>query len=241
MNNNFSDIEVLILVGGQGTRLRSVISNLPKPMAPIQNVPFLEIQIKHLAKAGFTNFTLLTGYMADDVEKHFSNLKIPGINIHYVVEKTPLGTGGAIANGIKNSNSNNFLVLNGDSFFELSFDRFIKEARENLKNNIFSISLCEMENSMRYGFVNLESENFISSFSEKPSEPTTGYINAGVYFFDKSLLNYVSSEKFSIETEIFPLLAKNKCLKGIVDKGIFIDIGIPEDYKLAQSLLREFI
>lgn len=238
MNNLFNDIEILILVGGQGTRLKSVINDLPKPMAPIGQTPFLEIQIRQIMKFGFKNFRLLTGYQAQKIENYFKLNPITGANISFTVEETPLGTGGAIANGIKESPFDQFIIFNGDTYFDFDLLDFFMASRENLKSGLFTICLNYIKDSTRYGFVEVDNDLTITNFHEKPIEPKSGYINSGVYVFNKNLLEQITQKKFSIEADLFPTLTQKKLLKGNFKSGTFIDIGIPEDYLLAQSVLK---
>lgn len=237
MNNMSEQIEILILVGGQGTRLRSVIKEMPKPMAPINGIPFLEIQLRQIAKQGFTNIRLLTGYQSEKIQDFFSKHPI-NASINYTIENSPLGTGGAVLNGIKKSSFKEFIILNGDTYFGFDLLNYTRVSRENLSQGFYTINLKYMKDSIRYGFVELGDNDLVKNFNEKPSQKSSGYINAGVYFLDRSVLSHSDQEKFSIETELFPKLSSMNLLKGHRDQGTFIDIGIPEDYYRAQKLLK---
>ena len=231
--------QAVILSGGFGTRLSHVVSDVPKPMAPIKNKPFLEYIIGQLQKQGFDSFVFLTGYKSEIIENHFKDLP----NSKFIKEETALGTGGAILNAFKFLNDD-FYVINGDTFFDIDFSIL----EEFGKNKPCTITLRYTDNISRYGFVEIN-ENFeISSFTEKgnlPKNRIDGYINGGIYHIKKSVLkrflDKFSGQFISLETEIFPELLNNKELFGLPIGGCFIDIGIPEDYYKAQDLIPKWI
>ena len=231
--------QAVILAGGFGTRLSHVVSNVPKPMAPIKNKTFLEYIIGQLQNQGFDSFVFLTGYKSEIIENHFKDLP----NSKFVKEETALGTGGAILNAFKFLNDD-FYVINGDTFFDIDFSIL----EEFGKNKPCTIALRYTDNISRYGFVEID-ENFeISSFTEKgnlPQNRIDGYINGGIYRIEKSVLkrffDKFSGQFISLETEIFPQLLNNKELLGLPIGGCFIDIGIPEDYYKAQDLIPNWL
>ena len=230
--------QAVILSGGFGTRLAHVVSDVPKPMAPIKNKPFLEYIIGQLQNHGFDSFVFLTGYKSEIIENHFKELP----NTRFVKEETALGTGGAILNAFEFLNDN-FYVINGDTFFDIDFSIL----EEFGKNKPCTIALRYTDNISRYGFVEIDKNFEISSFTEKgnlPKNRIDGYINGGIYRIEKSVLkrflDEFSGQFISLETEIFPKLLKNKELFGLPVGGCFIDIGIPEDYYKAQNLIPEW-
>ena len=230
--------QAVILSGGFGTRLAHVVSDVPKPMAPIKNKPFLEYIIGQLQNHGFDSFVFLTGYKSEIIENHFKELP----NTRFVKEETALGTGGAILNAFEFLNDN-FYVINGDTFFDIDFSIL----EEFGKNKPCTIALRYTDNISRYGFVEIDKNFEISSFIEKgnlPKNRIDGYINGGIYRIEKSVLkrflDEFSGQFISLETEIFPKLLKNKELFGLPVGGCFIDIGIPEDYYKAQNLIPEW-
>ena len=237
MNKISEQIEILILVGGQGTRLKSIIQDMPKPMAPINGVPFLEIQLRQIVSQGFHNIRLLTGFQAEKIQEYFKT-NSNGAKINYTIEKQPLGTGGAIFNGIKESSFHEFIIFNGDTYFDFDLLHFAGVGEKNLSEGKYTINLNHVEESIRYGFVEIDNNDQIKNFNEKPIEKSSGFINAGVYFFDRTILTHHNEEIFSIETQLFPKLSTMNLLKGHRDRGTFIDIGIPEDYYRAQALLK---
>lgn len=230
------DVEVLILAGGKGTRLASIVSDVPKPMAPVASAPFLEHLINSIKQQGFPNFRLLVGHKSEVIEKHFSDGSEFGVNIKYTREDVPLGTGGAVKKGIRESDFKKFLVFNGDTFFEADLNLFVLIAK-----NQNAIALKYLENCDRYGQVLIDSEYKVTDFSEKGSRKGDGYINAGIYFFAKNILEKFSDlESFSIEQLTMPLLAKERALLGVPLGGKFIDIGVPDDFNRAQTFINEF-
>lgn len=232
--------EVLILCGGEGKRLRSMISEVPKPMAPIGEKPFLDYLVRTIEKQGFENFCFLTGYkselIVDYFKKNFSHL-----NLRFSVEETPLGTGGAILKAIQGVDIvDNFLVINGDTFFDIDLARF----ESSWKPGTFKIALRIVSDVSRYGKVEIAHDGQITSFVEKNaiSRSTAGLINGGIYYFSKDLLTQpASEEKFiSLEQEIFPVILKNEKMYSQVFTDDFIDIGIPEDYIKAKVLIESW-
>lgn len=230
--------QAVILAGGFGTRLSHVVSDVPKPMAPIKNIPFLDFIIKQLQRHGFDNFVFLTGYKAEIIEDYFKNLP----DTVFIKEETALGTGGAILNAF-NSLNDEFFVINGDTFFDIDFSLL----EDFGKDKPCTIALRYTNNIQRYGFVEIDDTFKAISFVEKgnlPENRIDGFINGGIYFMKKSVLEHFiknfSGQFISLETEIFPQLLKNNELFGLPLGGCFIDIGIPEDYQKAQNLIPEW-
>lgn len=231
--------QAVILSGGFGTRLSHVVQDVPKPMAPIQDKPFLKYIIENLKKQEFDNFVFLTGYKSEFIEDYFKDLK----NAIFIKEETALGTGGAILNAYSKLRDE-FFVINGDTFFDIDFSIL----EDFGKQKPCTLALRYSNDIERYGFAEI-SDNFeIISFKEKgnlPNDRIDGYINGGIYYLKKDILKkYVenfNNQFISLETDIFPkLLEKNK-LYGIPIGGFFIDIGIPDDYYKAQNLIPDWI
>lgn len=225
------DVEVFILAGGKGTRLKSLNLNVPKPMAPIQGKPFLEILVGELKKQGLTSITLLVGEQAQVIQDHFSSGEKFGVNIQYSHEETPLGTGGAIKLAIENSTKEKFLVLNGDTFFGTSYDLFLKSEFQ----FSYKMAITYEKDLSRYGKV-MTKESVVTGFHEKKSGDD-GFINTGLYFFHRNIIKYIADGFVSLENEVLPQLVNEKKLGGIHCVGSFIDIGIPEDYFFAEKNL----
>ena len=231
--------QAVILSGGFGTRLSHVVSDVPKPMAPIKEKPFLEYIIKTLLLQGFDSFVFLTGYKAEYIENYFKYLD----NAVFIKEEKALGTGGAILNAYDKLQED-FFVINGDTFFDIDYSLL----EEFGKDKPITLALRYTNNIERYGFVEIDDKFVIKSFVEKGSLPENkidGYINGGIYYVHKSALKpyaeRFNGEFISLETEIFPKLLLNKELNGLPLGGCFIDIGIPEDYYRAQNLIPDWI
>ncbi len=233
--------EAIILAGGLGTRLRSVVSDLPKCLAPVAGKPFLHYVIDHLKKEGITNFIISVGYRNEDII-HFITKNFPfhassdsGIKFQFSVEEEPLGTGGAIKLSCEKLIGTEVIICNGDTLFEVDIKRLGNFHQQN--NADCSLSLKPMTDFNRYGVVELDKDQSIKSFKEKQFYKT-GLINGGVYalnaaaFFDENLPDKSSFEKDYLEK----FVGKRK-MYGLVQEEYFIDIGIPEDFKRAQSEL----
>lgn len=229
----------IILAGGMGTRLKTIISDLPKPMAPIMNVPFLTYQLNYLKHFGIKKVIFSVGYLSEKIIAHY-NQSFENISIEYSIEKNPLGTGGGIRMAMSNLNEDLVLILNGDSFFDLNLEQFYNLHHE--QKSDFSLALRYVNNSERYGNIEFNSTHQITSFIEKNQLNQSGYINAGVYILSKKL--YLQNTKpninFSIEKDFFEKQLNQLIIKGFEFKDYFIDIGIPEDYLKAQDDFKEF-
>ena len=229
----------IILAGGRGTRLKTIISDLPKPMAPIMNVPFLTYQLNYLKHFGIKKVIFSVGYLSEKIIAHY-NQSFENISIEYSIEKNPLGTGGGIRMAMSNLKEDLVLILNGDSFFDLDLEQFYNLHLE--QKSDFSLALRYVNNSERYGNIEFNSSNQITSFIEKNQLNQSGYINAGVYILSKKL--YLQNTKpdinFSIEKDFFEKQLNQLIIKGFEFKDYFIDIGIPEDYLKAQDDFKEF-
>ena len=229
---NPENVEVLILVGGKGTRLQAVVSDVPKPMAPIQNKPFLEYLIKNLKSQRFQNIALLTGYMAPKISDHFGSGQEFGVKVRYSHEESPLGTGGAIKKAINSSDFKEFLILNGDTYFDIPFGEIVlPEGAE------ISMVVCHMDDLSRYGQVLTDGEGRLTGFAEKSLIPSSGQINAGVSFARKSLTHWIPEDRVSFESVILPHLIAQKLVVIQPFCATFIDIGIPSDFQRAQTLI----
>jgi D-glycero-alpha-D-manno-heptose 1-phosphate guanylyltransferase len=220
-------MKAIILAGGKGTRLQSVISDIPKPMAPVGGKPFLEYLLLQLKSWRIYDVILSVCYKKESIMTYFSNGSRWGMNISYVQEQVPLGTGGAIRVAMQTCDDQNILVTNGDSFFNVDMSDLI--AFHGKKNARVTLALLAMADTGRYGRVILNENAEISEFREKQGN-SEGLINAGVYVINRNVLSYMPEGPCSFETEILPRLTGNG-LYGQVQNGFFIDIGIPEDYQ----------
>ncbi|HQR04672.1 MAG: nucleotidyltransferase family protein [Proteobacteria bacterium] len=226
---------MLVLAGGLGTRLRTAVADVPKPMAPVSGKPFLEYLLDHWIGEGVRRFVLSTGYLGHIIENHFGN-GYRGASIDYVREPLPLGTGGALRLALATTDwsGRSILMANGDTWFPVSLDQFHRDALH-LKADI-TLALKHVGSNDRYGGVKVSATGSISSFSEKLQG--SGLINGGCYLLDTPAFATILSplpERFSLEREVFPgLIPSGKIGSSIQDKP-FLDIGIPEDYRRASK------
>jgi NDP-sugar pyrophosphorylase family protein len=230
------DLKAVILVGGLGTRLRSVVTSKPKVMAPIGERSFLELLVRQLRSQGIRRLVLCTGYLADQIESKFGNGKDWDVAIEYSKEEMPLGTAGAIKLAQRYLDGSEFVVLNGDSFLEIDFQAFIAFHRAHV-GAIASMAVLRVEDASRYGTVRVDGVGRVSGFAEKTGSNAPGLVNGGVYVFTPTVLQSIPEGPASLERDVFPPLL----YKGVYaqeQRGMFIDIGTPADYARAQELLR---
>ena len=227
-------MRVLILAGGLGTRLRRIISDQPKPMILIADRPFLEYLILQLKRYSLTDIVLCTGHLGEQIREYFGDGGRWGVQITYSYEKRPLGTGGAIKLAERLIKEDNFLVMNGDSFLDVDPNRLIEYHLT--REALVTTALVEVEDPRRYGAVEVNENGEIKSFVEKCQEETTGLklINGGIYVLNREIFRYIPEGTVSLEKEVFPKLI-GKGFYGMLTKGYFIDIGVPEDYKRLQE------
>lgn len=234
-NTTLSPItECIILAGGLGTRLRSVVADVPKCMAPVHNKPFLAYIIAYLESCGIERFIFSLGYQHEVITKYLT-MHFPRLNAELVVEKEPLGTGGAIKLCCAKSTGNHVIVANGDTLFKADI-RLLAETH--LQNHAdCTLALKPMHNFDRYGLVELKENNIISSFKEKQFYKE-GLINGGLYTLNvKQFINEELPQQFSFEKDYLEAFSQKRKMIGVVQDAYFIDIGIPEDYQRAQKEL----
>ena len=231
--------EAIILAGGFGTRLQTVVSDVPKPMAPVNRLPFLNYVFQYLKFFGIQKVILSTGYLSDKIISYYGQQYL-GIEILYTKEETPLGTGGGIRLAMEQCQSKDVLVLNGDSFFDVNLNEYFIH-HDKLKAQC-SLALRKVDNASRYGTISLGFSNKIDSFKEKDGQEIPGLINGGVYILNRELyLNETKSNSaFSIEKDFFETKIQQMNICGFEFSGYFIDIGIPDDYHRAQIDFKEF-
>jgi len=222
--------EVIILAGGFGTRLRAVISDVPKPLAPVAGQPFLHWVLEHLAVQGMRRVILATGYLAETVEQAFGSY-YAGLSVDYSVEAEPLGTGGAIALATQRLQGGSAHVVNGDTFLHYSPQAL--EASVTGESDI-GVALAHVPDVTRYGSVSIEASR-VRAFSEK-GHHGAGWINAGCYFLTARAIAALPTGKFSFETDVLHSGVQRSSIAAFTETTGFIDIGIPEDYLRAQQL-----
>lgn len=219
-----------ILVGGKGTRLQSVISDVPKPLAPIAGEPFLFHLIRLLISTGIQEIILLTGYMHEKIHAACGDGQKFGISIRYSHETEPLGTGGAIQNAKSLlENYEQFILLNGDTYYDAAISQLIQHP---LQTEMGLIGVTQIHDASRYGSLQINPQTHrIENFLEK-QHSTTQFVNAGIYKLSSRILQKIPEKKFvSLEQTVFPaLIQQQEILTAVILNGNFHDIGLPESY-----------
>lgn len=231
--------EAVLLIGGLGTRLRPLTLNVPKPMLPIGDKPFLEYLVLFLKNQGVRRFILAMAHRSEVVTNYFGNGKRWGIEMLYSdPQGQQLGTGGAIRFARQLIEGKQFFALNGDVYFNASLNKLWEFHQH--QQAIATLALAKVEDFRRYGSVILNAQNRIERFLEKNSEGAAqeGLINGGIYIFEQSIFDYMPNNAVvSLEHDVFPKLA-GKSLWGVAfAQAHFIDIGTPQDYERAQQLI----
>lgn len=225
--------DALILAGGLGSRLRAVVPDCQKVVAPIDGEPFLTRILRNLQTAGVRRVILALGYLAGDVMAAIAPMTPAGMTLIPSIEETPLGTGGAIRHALALIGTEEVLVANGDSVIDYPLADFIAFHRHHQARA--SMLLCEVPDVSRYGTVTLDGYGRISSFHEKQANAHhPGIINAGVYLMTRTLIAGFPETPHSLETAVLPGLCGDG-LHGLSTNAPFIDIGTPDDYGRASA------
>lgn len=226
--------ECIVLAGGLGTRLRSVVADKPKCMAPLGEQPFLYYLLQYLHKQGINHAVLSLGYLSEQVINWCNSMELP-LRVSFTVETEPLGTGGGIINALSAVKGNEIFIVNGDTYFDVdlaAFNNFHQAHQSPL-----SLALKPMKQFDRYGSIQLDEHQQITRFHEK-KYCEEGLINGGIYRTSAGFLESLSlPEKFSFEKEVLEPGAHAGKLYGFISDTYFIDIGIPEDYEAAKKVL----
>lgn len=226
--------EAIVLAGGFGTRLAHVVPDVCKPMAPVSGRPFLRFIMDQLAAAGFDRVVVADGYRREQIEGFFGSA-YRGMAIEYSPEDTPLLTGGAVKRALNRCESDWVFLLNGDTWLDVDFTAMEAAAVDAPEGVSSVIAVKRMHDFERYGTVDVDADGTLTAFHEKrPCEE--GLINAGVYLLRRDALNNMP-EKFSLESDYFERVVSYGSLRAVECAGGFIDIGVPEDYELAQTML----
>ncbi|MEU7553814.1 NDP-sugar synthase [Streptomyces sp. NPDC044571] len=234
-------LEAILLVGGQGTRLRPVTVNTPKPMVRAAGVPFLAHQIARAAAAGVTHIVMATCYLAEVFEPYFGDGSAFGVSLEYVVEDEPLGTGGAIRNAaqrLTGGPDSPVLVFNGDILTGLDIAGLVDSHRAAAAD--VSLHLVQVEDPRAFGLVPTDPDGRVLAFTEKPQTPEeiiTDQVNAGCYVFRRSVIDSIPAGRpVSVERETFPgLLASGAKLHGVTENTYWLDLGKPESFVQASA------
>lgn len=223
------DVEAVVLVGGRGTRLRPLTLSAPKPMLPMAGVPFLAHLLSRIRAAGVRHVVLGTSYLAETFSDHFGDGEALGLDISYVVEDRPLGTGGGIRNVAKYLSSENVLVFNGDVLCGTDLGAVVDTHRRTEAD--VTLHLVRVRDPRAYGCVPTDADGQVLEFLEKTADPPTDQINAGCYVFRRSVIESIPQGRpVSVERETFPgLLAAGARVSGHVDNAYWRDMGTPAD------------
>ena len=228
-------MEAIILAGGFGTRLKKVVPDVPKPMAPIQGRPFLEYVLCYLKRAGIQRVVLSVCHQREVIQDYFRD-QFDGISIDYSIEEetNPLGTGGAIKKSLEFCDNPNVVVVNGDTFFNANLNELLSSHQKN--HSVLTLALKPMQHFDRYGAVCIDACQKIISLEEKQYRES-GLINGGVYAVNKKIFyGHDLTDTFSFE-QFMQEKHKQSDFYGYISDEYFIDIGIPEDYKTASETL----
>ncbi len=222
-------MQAILLAGGLGTRLQSVVNDRPKPMAPVCGSPFMRYVIRELCSRGVRDIIFAVGYKGSMVEEYFADGSAFGIRASYAYEETLLGTAGAIRNAARFLRERDVLVLNGDTFYRLDYRKLYALKEE--KGLDMALVLRQVPDVSRYGEASLR-DGRLTAFNEKTAEARPGTINGGVYLLSEELIRRIPEGKVSLENDMIPRwLSEGRAIGGFVNEGYFIDIGIPADYR----------
>jgi len=220
-------VKILVLAGGFGTRLQSVVTQVPKALAPVGQVPFLYLQIEHWIAQGLRSFVFLLHHQADLIIKFLEAEKnglLTGCQVSWLVEPAPMDTGGSVAYAVQQLHlKGDFLITNADTWIGTGVQEVARSAAP-------SMAVISLRDTSRYGKVQFNDEFYVTSFSEKNSSQGLGWINAGLCHLNAGFFNNWDGQPFSLERISFPTLAGRGVLKAVPIQTDFIDIGIPQDY-----------
>lgn len=225
-------MEAIVIAGGFGTRLRQIIADVPKPMAPIAGRPFLEILLNSLARKGFKRVILSLGFMAEKISSYFGK-QHAGMELIYVVENQPLGTGGGVRLAMEKMTTDHVFVFNGDTFLDLEVDDV--EHQWQLRHNPIIVAR-EVPETSRYG--RLIVDGYVAKGFVEKGVVGSGLINAGCYALMRGQLDcFPVAQSFSLEVDFLSHAINRGEFDVFTTNGKFIDIGVPEDYARAQTML----
>ena len=225
-------MEVIILAGGFGKRLQDRVNNLPKPMAPINGRPFLDYLFDYLFKNNIEKVILSVFYKFEQIKEYYKN-SYKNISISYSIDSEPLGTGGAIKAALKKSSSENTLIINGDTYFNVDLECLYKY--HSSKKNDITIALKKMGNFDRYGTVETNKEGKVLTLKKRVYRKS-GSIDGGIYLVKNDLFYENDDKYFSFNDFIINNINKLKIGSLLFDE-VFIDIGVPNDYDKANKVL----
>lgn len=231
-------MDAIILVGGRGTRLQNTVPGLPKALAPVNGVPFLDILMNQMNRCKSIHRVILAvGYRHEMIEQRYRNATDYQFEIEFSRETTLLGTGGAIKKALAYTHADNVIVQNGDTFVDIDYQHLIEH---HLYSGVpLTVVLRMTEDTGRYGRVEVDEEHIITAFREKASAAGLGFINSGIYVLQRQLFDEVPEDAIiSVEEDLLPEFIKKKAFAYITE-GKFIDIGTPETYRQTGEYLKE--
>ena len=227
-------LNLVVLAGGKGSRIKSLLRNRPKPMAIFNKKPFLEYIIQNYSKYHFKNIFILTGYKSDIIYKKFNNKYYNFNHIKCLKELRPMGTAGALS-VLKKKNVNDFILINGDTFLDINLNQLIKSCSKNSYGSITLVKNDFYKSNKKLSTLALRENKII--YQDK-----SNLMNGGIYFFKKKIFKLIKNKNTSLENDILPNLIKNKKISGIKTKNFFLDIGTPENFKKAKKIIsKKFI
>ncbi|OGF52110.1 hypothetical protein A3I27_02565 [Candidatus Giovannonibacteria bacterium RIFCSPLOWO2_02_FULL_43_11b] len=229
----FSGIDVIILAGGLGTRLRPIISDRPKVLAEVGGRPFLDMVIEDLFEMGFGRIILSVGHLKDQIKNHYAEK-----GILFAEEENPMGTGGGVKNAESLVQSDHLLVINGDSWIVGGADLSTFHDFHEEKNSLVTVALSRPRSEKDYGAIFLDENNKIVKFTEKNGGGKGHFLSAGIYLMKKNVFSRMPNGPFSLEVDFFPSLIGDP-FYGFMIGGEVIDIGTPERYLSAQKIFKK--
>lgn len=232
--SDINKLDAVILCGGLGKRLRSVVADAPKVLVKVNDRPFLDILIGHLKRQGISHIVFCTGYKADQIERYYRD-NAQGLSFEFSREDRPLGTGGALKNARHFIRSNPFFVFNGDSFCGIDLNAFLDFHKSKLARA--SIAISQEAQGSDFGGIALDDSARVTGFREKEKGTAPRYVNAGIYCFNEDIFSFMpADEAFSLEYDFFPGLS-GEGFYGFCVSQEFYDIGTPARYDKAREVL----
>src|ERR671913_11588 len=228
-------MRAVVLVGGQGSRLRPITYDVPKALVPLRNQPFMGYMMDFLRAAGLEGAVLSLGYLPDPIQEYFDQKDLDGFSIDYAVEDTALGTAGGIKNAQGYLDGGPFVVVNGDVLSGMDLRVAIDKHKDS--DALATIVLTSVEDPTAYGLVEVDHEMLVHRFLEKPAadDVTTSLVNAGIYVLEPEVLEMIPAGKeVSIEREIFPDLQASGRMRAHITSSYWRDIGTPRSYLAAS-------
>lgn len=223
------NIDLVILAGGKGTRIKQFLANKPKPMVKFNSIYFLQYLINNFSKYSFNKIYILSGYKSKIIFKNFHNKIFNLTKVICIKEKKPMGTGGALL-GLKNFKINDFILVNGDTIFDVNLKDLIKSCKKDKLGCVALASNTKNTNNTKLNKLNIKNNTLMYDKNGK-------LMNGGIYFFKKKIIKLLPQKIFSLENEFLPSVIDKKLLNGKIFKNFFLDIGTPKYFKISEKKL----